>query len=125
MKGMSTFPKARLWIAPAVFALVPVSSHMTNTVPAVKAMFSEMDIRYRSTFITKAAKQRNSTMMIDAHIPKKIPNQTLLNIALKITPASADVSIILSPAMFNKPAWEDSVEQIATNMIGVEIRITE
>ena len=42
-----------------------------------------------------------------------------------ITPAKADVSIMASAAIFKSPACCEIVEDNATNIIGVAIRISE
>ena len=63
-------------------------------------------------------------MIMDISMPHNMPSHTFWNNALKITPVSDDASIMLSPAMLSNPAWDDMVEQIATNIIGVDIRIT-
>ena len=84
--------------------MVPVARYTTNTVPATRDIFREIDMRYRSTFITKLAKHRNRASSTEQAMPHRIPSHTFWNMALNITPAREEVSIMASAAMFSRPA---------------------
>ena len=84
-----------------------------------------IDIRYRSTFITNVAKQRNSVISTEQAAPTRIPTRRFCVRALAITPISALASIILSAAMLSSPPCWDTTAQSATYMSGVEILSAE
>ena len=94
-------------------------------VPPINAVFMAMDIKYKSTFITKVAKQRNRVISMELSAPARIPTHKFCDTALTMTPVSALVSIILSAAIFSSPPCWDTTAQSATYISGVEIRRAE